>query len=229
MINLYGFGHLIAAGTWMTVKLVLSILLFGLIVGLIGAGAKLSRFRILRAMAEAFTSIVRGIPELILVLGIYFGGTIVINNLLTQIGYGASLNINPFAAGVVALGTAYGAYATDVFRVSILSVPKGQIEAARAVGMQSFLIFRRILLPQLWRVALPALGNLFLVSQKDSALVSVIGLGEIMRASSFAVRYTEKPFTFYLVAAFIYLGLATATTVTIQLVEGRSYRGVRRA
>ena len=229
MINLYGFGAFIAAGTWMTIKLVLSILLFGLIVGLVGAGAKLSRFRTLQVLAETFTTIVRGIPELILILGIYFGGTVLLNNLLAPLGYGGYLEINPFVAGVVALGTAYGAYATDVFRVSILSVPKGQIEAARAVGMQSFPIFRRILLPQVWRVALPALGNLFLVSQKDSALISVIGLGEIMRASSFAVRYTQKPFTFYLVAAFIYLGLATATTATILLVERRSYRGIRRA
>jgi len=126
------------------------------------------------------------------------------------------------------LGTAYGAYATDVFRVSIQSIPKGQIEAARAVGMPGPLIFRRIILPQIWLVALPALGNLFLVSQKDSALVSVIGLQEIMRASSFAVRYTKKPFTFYLAAAFIYLGLTVVTTVAIQLFEKRAGRGLRR-
>jgi His/Glu/Gln/Arg/opine family amino acid ABC transporter permease subunit len=228
MFNLYGFGGLIFAGTWMTIKLILSILFFGLILGMIGAGAKLSRFRILNIMAGAFTSIVRGIPELILILGIYFGGTVVINNLLASLGYGGSFGINPFAAGVVALGTAYGAYATDVFRVSIQSIPKGQIEAARAVGMPGPLIFRRIILPQIWLVALPALGNLFLVSQKDSALVSVIGLQEIMRASSFAVRYTKKPFTFYLAAAFIYLGLTVVTTVAIQLFEKRAGRGLRR-
>jgi polar amino acid transport system permease protein len=228
MFNLYGFGGLIFAGTWMTIKLILSILLFGLILGMIGAGAKLSRFRILNIMAGAFTSIVRGIPELILILGIYFGGTVVINNLLASLGYADSFGINPFAAGVVALGTAYGAYATDVFRVSIQSIPKGQIEAARAVGMPGPLIFRRIILPQIWLVALPALGNLFLVSQKDSALVSVIGLQEIMRASSFAVRYTKKPFTFYLAAAFIYLGLTVVTTVAIQLFEKRAGRGLRR-
>lgn len=228
MFNLYGFGGLILAGTWMTIKLIVSILLFGLILGMIGAGFKLSRFRILNLVAGAFTSIVRGIPELILILGIYFGGTVVINSLLASVGYTGYLEINPFAAGVVALGTAYGAYATDVFRVSIQSIPKGQIEAARAVGMTGPLIFRRIVLPQLWLVALPALGNLFLVSQKDSALVSVIGLQEIMRASSFAVRYTKKPFTFYLAAAFIYLGLAVVTTVGIQLFEKRTYRGLRR-
>ena len=228
MFNLYGFGGLIFAGTWMTIKLILSILFFGLILGMIGAGAKLSRFRILNIMAGAFTSIVRGIPELILILGIYFGGTVVINNLLASLGYADSFGINPFAAGVVALGTAYGAYATDVFRVSIQSIPKGQIEAARAVGMPGPLIFRRIILPQIWLVALPALGNLFLVSQKDSALVSVIGLQEIMRASSFAVRYTKKPFTFYLAAAFIYLGLTVVTTVAIQLFEKRAGRGLRR-
>ncbi|MCF8106663.1 MAG: ABC transporter permease subunit [Desulfohalobiaceae bacterium] len=228
MIDLYGFGDLLLAGTWMTIRLILSILCFGLVLGMIGAGAKLSRFRILNLAAEAFTSIVRGIPELILILGIYFGGTVAINNLLSGLGYEGYLEINPFAAGVVALGTAYGAYATDVFRVSIQSIHKGQIEAARAMGMRGTLIFRRIVLPQIWVVALPALGNLFLVSQKDSALVSVIGLQEIMRASAFAVRYTKKPFTFYLAAAFIYLGLAVVTTVGIQYFEKKAGRGLRR-
>ncbi|MCF8039171.1 MAG: ABC transporter permease [Desulfohalobiaceae bacterium] len=228
MFDLYGFGDLLLAGTWMTIRLILSILVFGLVLGMIGAGAKLSRFRVLNLMAEVFTSIVRGIPELILILGIYFGGTVAINNLLSALGYDGYLEINPFAAGVVALGTAYGAYATDVFRVSIQSIPKGQVEAARAMGMPGTLIFRRIVLPQVWVVALPALGNLFLVSQKDSALVSVIGLQEIMRASAFAVRYTKKPFTFYLVAAFIYLGLAVVTTVGIQYFEKRTGRGLRR-
>lgn len=229
MFDLHGFGDFILAGSWMTVKLILSILIFGLVAGMIGAGAKLSRFKTLNLLAEAFTSIVRGIPELILILGIYFGGTVVINNLLTALGYGGYLEINPFAAGVAALGIAYGAYATDVFRVSIQSIPKGQVEAARAMGMPGTLIFRRIILPQVWIVAIPALGNLFLVSQKDSALVSVIGLQEIMRASSFAVRYTKKPFTFYMAAALIYLGLAVVTTVGIQVFEKRAGRGVRRS
>ncbi|MFW6055133.1 MAG: ABC transporter permease [Thermodesulfobacteriota bacterium] len=228
MFDLYGFGDLLLAGTWMTIRLILSILCFGLVLGMLGAGAKLSRFRVLNLAAEAFTSIVRGIPELILILGIYFGGTVAINNLLSGLGYEGYLEINPFAAGVVALGTAYGAYATDVFRVSIQSIHKGQIEAARAMGMPGTLIFRRIVLPQIWVVALPALGNLFLVSQKDSALVSVIGLQEIMRASAFAVRYTKKPFTFYLAAAFIYLGLAVVTTLGIQYFEKRAGRGLRR-
>ncbi len=229
MLDLYGFGDLLLAGTWMTIKLILAILIFGLIAGMIGAGAKLSRFKILNFLAEVFTSIVRGIPELILILGIYFGGTVVINNLLTSLGYGGYLEINPFAAGVAALGIAYGAYATDVFRVSIQSIPKGQIEAARSMGMPGTLIFRRIILPQVWIVAIPALGNLFLVSQKDSALVSVIGLQEIMRASAFAVRYTKKPFTIYMAAALIYLGLAVVTTVGIQLFEKRAGRGMRRS
>ena len=97
------------------------------------------------------------------------------------------------------------------------------------MGMPGTLIFRRVILPQVWIVAIPALGNLFLVSQKDSALVSVIGLQEIMRASSFAVRYTKKPFTFYMAAALIYLCLAVVTTVGIQFFEKRAGRGMRRS
>ncbi len=228
MINLYGFGGTLAAGTWITIKVTLAALTLGLCIGLTGASAKLSRFFVFRIVADAYTTIIRGVPELILILAVFFGSGVLINAIAGKLGYQDYINVNSFAAGVIALGFSFGAYATDVFRGAILAVPKGQIEAAKSFGMNGFLVFRRIMLPQVWRFALPALGNLFLILQKDSALVSVIGLNEIMRNASIATGYTRKPFTFYLTAAMIYLALSFITATGIQYMESHVSRGVRR-
>lgn len=227
MFDLYGFGDTLAAGAWVTIKLALAALVFGLIAGLLGAGAKLSRFFILRAAADVITTLIRGIPELVLVLAVYFGGAVVINALAARVGYGGYVEINAFGAGVLAIGISFGAYATEVFRGAILAVPRGQIEAARAIGMPGLLVFGRIVLPQVWRYALPGLGNLFLILQKNTALVSVTGLAELMRNTSVAVGYTRQPFTFYLVAALIYLSMTTVTMVGNQFIEQWARRGVR--
>ena len=229
MVDLYGFGGTLAAGAGVTIKLALASLIFGLCLGLIGAGAKLSRFFLLRTAADISTTLVRGVPELVLVLAVYFGGAVVINGLAARIGYSGYIEINAFGAGVLAIGAAFGAYATEVFRGAILAVPKGQVEAARALGMPAVLLFRRIVLPQVWRYALPGLGNLFLILQKNTALVSVTGLSELMRNTTVAVGYTRKPFTFYLVAALIYLGFTTITMVGNQFLERWASRGVKEA
>jgi len=229
MVDLYGFGGTLAAGAGVTIKLALASLIFGLCLGLIGAGAKLSRFFLLRTAADIGTTVIRGVPELVLVLAVYFGGAVVINGLAAKIGYSGYIEINAFGAGVLAIGAAFGAYATEVFRGAILAIPKGQVEAARALGMPAFLLFRRIVLPQVWRYALPGLGNLFLILQKNTALVSVTGLSELMRNTTVAVGYTRKPFTFYLVAALIYLGFTTITMVGNQFLERWASRGVKEA
>jgi len=229
MVDLYGFGGTLAAGAGVTIKLALASLIFGLCLGLIGAGAKLSRFFLLRTAADIGTTVIRGVPELVLVLAVYFGGAVVINGLAAKIGYSGYIEINAFGAGVLAIGAAFGAYATEVFRGAILAIPKGQVEAARVLGMPAFLLFRRIVLPQVWRYALPGLGNLFLILQKNTALVSVTGLSELMRNTTVAVGYTRKPFTFYLVAALIYLGFTTITMVGNQFLERWASRGVKEA
>lgn len=228
VVNLYGFGGAMATGTWMTIQVTLVALLIGLCIGMIGAGAKLSRFFVFRCAADAYTTVIRGVPELILILTVYFGSGALVNVVAGSVGYDGYIDVNNFAAGVIALGVSFGAYATDVFRGAILAVPKGQIEAARSFGMNGFLVFWRVMLPQVWRFALPALGNLFLILQKDSALVSVIGLHEIMRSATVAVAYTKKPFIFYLAAAVIYLGLTMVTATGIQYMENHVSRGVRR-
>ena len=213
---------LLLSGTWVTVKLAVVSLLFGLMFGLLGAAAKLSKSAPLRAIATTYTTVIRGLPELLVVFAIYFGGSQVLMSIAGLFGYDEYIEINPFAAGVAALSIAFGAYATEVFRMAIQSIPKGQWEAAQAFGMTPTKTFFRIILPQVWRVALPGLGNLFQVLLKDTALVSVVGLQDIIRQASTAISTTKEPFTFYLAAAVIYLVLTAIATAVTQGLERMS-------
>jgi polar amino acid transport system permease protein len=228
VFELYGFGDTLAEGAWVTIQLAFVSLMAGLLLGILGAAAKLSRLLFLRIIVDTFTTVVRGLPELVWILFVYFGSTVLINNLIRRFGVEAYIDLNSFAAGVLALSTMFGAYATDVFRMAILAIPKGQIEAGRAIGMPRFLMFRRIILPQLWRFALPGLGNLFLVVLKTTSLVCVIGLYELMGNARIAVGYTKKPFTFYITVAFIYLVLTLLAMALIEFLERRATRGVRK-
>lgn len=224
-MELHGFGHLLLAGTWVTLQLAFTSLVFGLLLGLVGAAAALSPIGPLRWAAVGYNTLMRGIPELLLVLIIYFGATHVIEWMT-----GAYVDIGAFTAGVIALSIAFGAYATEVFRSAMMEIPKGQREAAMALGMSRWDSFRYITLPQLWRLALPGLGNLFLVLLKDTALVSIIGLDDLMRQAYVAAGFTKLPFTFYMAAAMIYLLLTIVSMQVIQLLErwaNRGYRGAR--
>lgn len=219
MLDLQGFGHLLLSGALVTMKLALTSLAIGLVLGLLGATAKLSRFKVLKAIATAYTTVIRGIPELLSVLFIYFGGSMLLGALLASFGYTDYVEISQFWAGVAALSIAFGAYATETFRMAFQEIPKGQAEAAQAIGMKKSQILWRITLPQMWRLALPGLGNLFLVLLKDTALVSVVGLEDIMRHAYTAATSTQKPFTFYLAASFIYLAMTVVITGIIMALE----------
>ena len=227
VFDLQGFGHLLLAGTWITVKLALVSLVFGLTFGLFGALSKLSPYAPLRIWATLYTTIVRGLPELLIVFAIYFGGSSLVMAGASMFGYDEYIEIDPFASGVAALSIAFGAYATEVFRMAILSIPQGQWEASRAMGMTPFKTFFRIILPQVWRVALPGLGNLFQVLLKDTALVSVVGLQDIIRQATTAVSSTKEPFTFYLAAACIYLLLTAIVNAFSAYMEYRANPAAR--
>ncbi len=229
MIDLQGFGPSLLLGAGVTVLLAVSALGVGLVLGLLGAGAKLSGIGVLKVIGEAYTTVIRGLPELLVVLIIYFGSSGVLTAAAGWLGHDGFVELGPFAAGVIALGLTFGAYATEVFRGAILAIPRGQIEAARAFGMGRRLAFRRVMLPQVWRVALPGLGNLFLVLLKDTSLVSVIGLEELMRKSQIAVGFTKEPFTFYLVAAVLYLLMTAVASTAVHWAERRASRGLARA
>jgi polar amino acid transport system permease protein len=228
MINFQGFADQLLLGAWMTVKLAFGALSVGLILGLLGAVAKLSASVPLRVLGDIYTTVIRGLPELLVVLIIYFGSAGLLTTVAGWFGHAEFVELSPYAAGVTALGLTFGAYATEIFRGAIQAIPKGQIEAARAFGMGRALTFRRIVLPQVWRIALPGLGNLFLVLLKDTSLVSVIGLEELMRKSTIAVGFTREPFTFYLAAAFLYLLMTIVTMVALRQAERTASRGVPR-
>lgn len=219
MLDLQGFGHLLLSGAWVTTKLALTSLVIGLVLGLLGASAKMSRFKPFNYIANAYTSVMRGIPELLSIMFIYFGGTMLLGALLEQFGYQDSIDISPFWAGVTALSVAFGAYATETFRMAFQEIPNGQREAGQAIGLKNWQILWRIILPQMWRIALPGLGNLFLVLLKDTALVSVVGLEDLMRHAKSAATSTQSPFTFYMAAALIYLAMTVIITGVIMTLE----------
>ena len=226
--DLSGFGPALAAGTLMTVQLALSALCLGLVLGLLGAFAKTSPYKPLQWLGGTYSTIVRGVPELLWVMLIYFSTVNVLRELGESLGVG-SLELSPFAAGVIALGLCFGAYATEVFRGAILAIPKGHREAGQALGMSKPRILWRVVMPQMWRIAMPGLGNLFMILMKDTALVSVIGLTEIMRQSQIAVTATKQAMTFYLVAAIIYLSLTVISMIGLHFLEKRASRGFVRS
>lgn len=195
-------------GTWLTLQLALCALALGLLLGALGALAKLSEIQSLRWLATTLTTLIRGIPELLVLFFIYFGGTL----LLTKI-MGAYVEIHGFVAGTLALALLFGAYATEVLRAAYQAIPVGQRDAALAFGFRPYQILWYIMLPQVWRHALPGLGNLWLVLLKDTALVSLIGQTDLMRVAQNVTAFTRQPFTCYLAAAGIYLALTTLSSI----------------
>jgi putative lysine/arginine/ornithine/histidine/octopine transport system permease protein len=222
MMQLHGFAAQIAAGAVTTIQVAVTSLFLGIGVGLCGAIAKRSRSSIATAVAGIYTTVIRSIPELLIILILYFGGTVALSKL-----FGRYVEVDAFAAGVFALTLVFGAYATEVFRAAIEAVPAGQVEAARALGLNAFSIWRFVVLPQMWRYALPGLGNLWLTLLKDTALVSVVGLDELMRKASIAAGTTRDPLTFYATAASVYLIVTTVSLAGLALLEHRANRGVQ--
>jgi putative lysine/arginine/ornithine/histidine/octopine transport system permease protein len=227
-LDLHGFGPALAAGMLMTIQLALSALCLGLILGLLGALAKTSSNRALQWIGGTYSTLVRGIPELLWVLLIYFG-TVNAMRAIGQVFGLTNFSLSAFAAGVIALGLCFGAYATEVFRGAMLSIPKGHREAGLALGLSRSRIFIKLVMPQMWRIALPGLGNLFMILMKDTALVSVIGLEEVMRHAQIAVTSTKEPFTFYMVAALMYLAMTALSMVGLAWLEKRASIGFVRS
>lgn len=221
MLDLQGYGASLLQGTVLTIEAALVSLAIAVALGMLGALAKLSRSRAVRLVAEAYTTLIRGIPDLVLMLLVFFGGQILINQLATAVGYEEYIDISPFIAGVGTVGFIYGAYMTETFRGAILAVPAGQLEAGHAFGMSPVQVFARILLPQTIRHALPGFGNNWLVLLKATALLSVIGLDDVLRKAMLAAGATREPFTFYLAAALVYLLLTTVSTVLLEWAERR--------
>ncbi len=227
-LDLNGYGWLLWKGVQLTVAVGLCSMMLAILLGLIAAWGKLARSALARRAAGVYTTVVRGVPELVTILLVYYGGPTLIQDVLTSMGMDTVINLNPFAAGVGTLGFIYGAFTTEVFRGAYLAVPKGQSEAARAVGMSTVLTFRRIVMPQMWRFALPGLGNVWMVLIKATALISVIQLPELMRNADIASRVTKKPFTFFFTASLFYLAITIISMTLQKRAEVWADRGIRR-
>ena len=209
-----GYGDELFSALLVTLKLWIISFVFGCVIGVFGAASKISHFRLLRFAADGYTTIIRGVPEILVIFLLYYGGTKLLSDLS-----GTYVEVNPLLAGCLSLSTVAGAYATEIIRGAVLSIPIGQVEAAKACGMGPIMIWWRIILPQLIPVALPGLSNLFLVVQKDTALVSIVGLTEIVRQSAIAAGSSQLPFLFYMALAFIFLILTAITELALGRVE----------
>jgi len=221
-----GFGDELLAGTLLTLELALASLVVGIFLGLTTASARLSSNRFYRALARIYTEIVRGIPEMLVVLVVFFGASALLQNIAGWFNYDGYIEVNAFVAGIFALGLVFGAFSSEVFRGAFLAVPKGQLEAAVACGMSPWQVFSRIRLPQMWRFAIPGLGNLWMVLLKDTSLISIIALDELLRWSKVAAETTKQPFTFYIAAAVIYLTMTILSDLVRSYFETRANRGV---
>lgn len=217
-----GFLPQLLSGCKMTLAISCCVLPVGLVLGLTGASLELNHHKILRKIILGTTSTIRGLPELLIIFAIYFGGTVT----LSKIFHGYT-EVNAFTSGVVSLGLIFGAYASQIFRGAFLTVPKGQLEAAKALGYNNRQVFSHILLPQAWRHALPGLSNLWLTSLKDSSLIALIGLPELMNKTQIAANTTHQPFVFYSAAALIYLVLTTISQIIMQYFIKRADHGHR--
>ncbi|RPH43014.1 MAG: ABC transporter permease [Desulfobulbaceae bacterium] len=228
MISLQGYGPSIWEGTLLTINVSLVSLLVAVVLGTFGALAKLSGIRLLKMSAQVYTTVIRGVPDLVLMLLVFFGGQTLVNQFALLIGYEEYIDINPYIAGVSTIGFIFGAYMTETFRGAILAVPYGQLEAAQAYGMNRRQVFFRILLPQMVRHAIPGFGNNWLVLTKATALVSIIGLDDMVRKASLAAGATRMPFTFYAAVAGIYLMITTISIYLLRWLENRYSFGVHR-
>jgi arginine/ornithine transport system permease protein len=225
-MNAYYLSILHGAG--LTVGVSLCALLVSIVLGLLGAAAKLSGRPVWVAIATSYTTVIRGVPDLVVMLLVFYGGTIGLNHLLEVTGRKETIDINPFVAGVLTIGFIYGAYMTETFRGAILSIPKGQMEAAWAFGMGRVQAFLRITAPQMVRYALPGFTNNWLVLIKATALVSLIGLKEMTYLAKQASAATRSPFAFFLFTAALFLVYTTVSLYALRKLNARYSLGAKR-
>jgi octopine/nopaline transport system permease protein len=224
-----GWGWALLRATGMTLAVASCGFLIGAVIGTLGAWAKLSESIVARGAADAYTTVLRGIPDLLVIYLFYFGGSAALGAIAGLFGAEGFIGVPAFATGAAAIGIVSGAYQTEVFRGAFQALNRGELEAAKSVGMHRWLMFRRIVAPQVLRFAIPGLGNVWQLVLKESALISVTGLVELLRQSHIAAGSTRRPFDFYMTAAALYLVITWASTILFQKAETRSMRGVRRA
>ncbi|GAA0590091.1 ABC transporter permease [Paenochrobactrum glaciei] len=210
-----GWASNILSGLVITVSLAVATLPLGLALGFLIALGKQSPEPSLRLASNIYTTIFRGLPELLTLFLVYFGATLGVQKLTAALGLNIQIEINSFAAGMLALGFVFSSYSSEVFLSAFRAIPAGQYEAGYAIGLSKWQTMRKIIFPQLIRIALPGLANLWLVLLKDTSLVSVISLSDIIRQTQIAARVTKEPFLFYGLACLLYLSLAVISSYFI--------------
>jgi arginine/ornithine transport system permease protein len=224
---LHGYLPSLLEGAAVTLGVALSSLVVAVLLGLAGALAKLSRSRIAQGIAATYTTLIRGVPDLLLMLLVFYGGQVAVNTVAPMLGHEDYIDIDPFVAGALTIGFIFGAYLTEAFRGAFLAVPPGQREAGLAYGMSRQQVLWRITLPQMLRHALPGLSNNWLVLVKSTAIVSVIGLSDLMTRGQQAAGTTREPFSFYLAVALIYLVFTSVSELGFSWAKKRLAIGVK--
>ncbi|MDI7863142.1 ABC transporter permease [Rhizobiaceae bacterium n13] len=220
-----GWGGVLLAGFVSSIQLAVGGYVFGLLIGIFGAFGKLYGGPIVRDLLEVYTTLIRAVPELVLILLLYYAGTDAVNQLLTLAGYGP-IDINGLVAGIFVIAVVQGAYSTEVLRGAIKAVPGGEIEAARAYGMSPLKVLRRVTLPAMLPFAIPGLANLWLIATKDTALLAVVGFSELTLVTRQAAGATKAYFLFFCAAGVLYLALTLVSNVFIRIIEKHSRRGM---
>jgi len=224
-----GWGLALLQGAGMTVLVSIAGLAIGALLGSLVAWSRLSGSWMGGALGESYAALFRGLPELLIIYFVYFGSSGLLTAIGRALGYEGFLGVPPFIAGALAVGVISGAYQAEVFRGAYRAISRGELEAARAVGMGRWLMFRRIIAPQVLRFAIPGLGNLWQVALKDSSLISVTGLAELMREAQVAAGSTRQPFVFYVAGGALYLVLTSISDRVFEAAERRATRGMKRA
>ncbi|MGE8466836.1 ABC transporter permease [Pseudomonas putida] len=224
---LKGYGAVILDGAWLTLQLALSSMALAIVLGLIGVALRLSPVRWLAWLGDMYATVIRGIPDLVLILLIFYGGQDIINRVAPLLGYEDYIDLNPLIAGIGTLGFIFGAYLSETFRGAFLGIPKGQAEAGVAYGMSNRQVFFRIQVPQMIRLAIPGFTNNWLVLTKATALISVVGLQDMMFKAKQAADATREPFTFFLAVAAMYLVLTSVSLLALKYLEKRYSVGVK--
>ena len=220
-----GWGDELFIATLMTIAVAITAMLIGFLFALIFTPLKLSKYKALNLIANSYTTVVRGVPELLVIYLFFFGGSSAIMYVAQIFGYYDYIEINAFITGATSIGIISGAYSTEVFRGAIQSIDKGQFEAAKVLGFSKFKEFYKIILPQMLRLAIPNLSNVWQITLKDTSLISVTGLVEIMRQSYIAAGSTRDPLFFYSFAAVLYLLLTFLSMKLINKLEVKYSRG----
>ena len=220
-----GWGDELFIATLMTIAVSITALIIGFLFALIFTPLKLSKNKFFNLIGNSYTTIIRGVPELLVIYLFFFGGSGAIMYVASIFGYKDYIEINAFITGSFAIGIISGAYSTEVFRGAIQSIDKGQFEAAKVIGLNKFSQFYKIILPQALRLAIPNLSNVWQITLKDTSLISVTGLVEIMRQSYVAAGSTRDPLFFYSFAAVLYLLLTFLSMKLINKLEARYSRG----